>query len=365
MFRMLRAASTFALSASLSLSACASSPTGVHVSVATDTTRALGMFDHVTVTAEAGSKKSVACLYRDVGPTVGVGASADPCADDPRLVWNGPPTDKSWTLDARTPPLSANFDFDDDADVTVHVSAWFGSREVGQATTNLVAGAPFAETTLTLAPIPTPAPMGEEGNCVSALNLPIAGTSSEAVGCSGAGGAVESQEVPSCTIDETAGLPRHTHGTFCLPDTPRGRVAFRNTDGCAGPELPLVYQVTLAGVDASCNELSLNLHFARCADGTTNYATCPLTSDCVVPATQLALAWTAVRGRIEAHTEERMLSDCVPATIYPVVIAPIEVAAHFTLRIRQEAAGNVEKACALIVESGNLATTMDHSGCYK
>jgi hypothetical protein len=310
--------------------ACANgSPTGVNVSVTLEPGTILRPFDHLTIIAEGGGKRGVACFYaptQNLSPTVGAGSTADPCADNPFLKKGATPTADSWKLGEA--PRVANFDFKEGDTVSITALARFGGREVARAATTATAGTPFRETIMALEP--------EGEACTVALEGQVVATMQEQFECDD-----RVSPTTTCIAPQATGNLR-TSAVTCVAD---GGGASLNTDEACG-EMPIVYSTQIRGASKATECLSgyFDVQFTRCLDGGTDIASCPKTTDCEIPATTLDIIPATVAG-----TPTHLALGCLPATTYPLTVGPIELPRNFTFQISQAKA--TARGCTFVVWS--------------
>jgi hypothetical protein len=235
----------------------------------------------------------------------------------------------------------ANFDFAEGEGVTLTALAKFGNKEIARANAKANGASPFAQQTLVLS--------ATDG---AACTIPLQGrgpaTARPASKCDSLG-------ITTDCIDPQGTAPKRTSAVTCFADT--GGVVHNTDDTCG--KMPVVLSTLIPRVAdiSECVSGFFEVEFARCADNTSDLATCPKTSDCEVPSTAIDILPAGLGTGSPVH----LALDCLPATTYTLVVGPVALPRSFTFQISQAKA--TERACSLVLKGSSYLTAKKSLNC--
>ena len=257
-------------------------------------------FDHVTVVAEGGGERAVACFFppdapaRQAAPTEA--AAGDPCVDLLALGTLHPPTTATWDLSGA--PRTVNFLFPDGVAPTITAYAVLG-ESAPVAAANL--GAPRASVTFPNALITLGAASQAPGGC--AIEFAPAGIESSALVCA-------APAVTGC-LDATSSAGRSSL-VECVGDAAHVDPAGQTSCVDGGALADMVWRASATKPSSeSCAPVVVIGRFVRCASGSpADSPGCPLTTECTPPPTLLGYANTDL---------PQQLTDisCLPPSLVP------------------------------------------------
>jgi hypothetical protein len=274
---------------------------GVHAVVVLDPAvfgPATAYFDHVTVIAEAGSERGVACFFPPDAPARQSEADAgadDPCADLLAVEGPSPPTAVAWGL--ASAPRTVNFVFPD------------GERPSITAFAALGAGAPIARASIAAPPASTSFPsvtLSLSPDTVPSCDLTFAppGVVNASQVCDAPVVAGCLEAAPNSARDSAlaciGGVGRVTAGAdvACVDaGAETARMVWREDDRRPSTE--------------SCAPVVVVGRFVRCASGApSDLEGCALTTDCVPPPTAIGYLNT----NLPLQTRD---VSCLPPSLVP------------------------------------------------
>jgi hypothetical protein len=341
--KVVRAGGLVAVAALATASCADKGSSGVHAIVELDP-KAFGAqtayFDHVTVVAEAGGQRAVACFFPPDAPArqaEGGTGVADPCADLLAVEGPSPPTAVEWDL--ASAPRTVNFVFPDGQRPTITAFAALGAGgAIARATLDgPAASTGFPSVTVSLSP-----DVGGAPSCGIAFAPPGVVNSSQVCDAPIVAGCLEA--APNAARDEALAC----NGGV-------GRVTAGATVACSdgGAEARMVWREDERKPSTlSCAQVVVEGRFVRCASGApSDPGGCPLTTDCDPPPTAIGYLNT----NLPLQTQD---VSCLPPSLVPrafvVTFANVRKSDDtraYPFLIAPEPASDPTRACFFDVQS--------------